>query len=100
MLRPKAILETFLYAEDLEATSTFYKAVLHLAPVHIDNRMCALRVSEENFLLLFKAGAPKEAIPVPGGEIPPHDGDGPMHVAFSINPSDVSLWTQHLQAIL
>ena len=34
----------------------------------------------------------------PGGSIPPHDGQGPMHVAFSISPDELAAWQEHLQA--
>lgn len=97
MLRPKAILETVLYVDDLETTADFYETVLQLTPVHNDDRMHALRVSDENFLLLFKMGATTETVSVPGGEIPPHDGKAPIHLALTIDKADTAAWSERLR---
>jgi catechol 2,3-dioxygenase-like lactoylglutathione lyase family enzyme len=98
MPRPKANLETVLYVDALEAAARFYLSVLQLGHVHGDDRMQALRVSDQNLLLLFRTGATREPVEVPGGVIPPHDGDGPMHVAFAIDAGDVAPWLERLDA--
>ncbi len=98
MLRPKAILETVLCANDLQKTVSFYKDVLSLEPIYADKRMAALRVSDENFLLLFKASGTTEPIEVGDGTIPSHDGSGPIHVAFSVSPSDMQFWVGRLRS--
>ncbi len=49
-------------------------------------------------LLLFRRGASLEAIPVPGGTIPPHDGEGPLHVAFAVAAEALEQWEKHLAA--
>jgi catechol 2,3-dioxygenase-like lactoylglutathione lyase family enzyme len=33
---------------------------------------------------------------MPGGTIPPHDGDGPVHVAFSIAGDTLPAWEARL----
>ena len=33
---------------------------------------------------------------LPGGTIPPHDGAGPVHVAFSIAAEDLAAWESRL----
>jgi len=33
---------------------------------------------------------------VPGGTIPPHDGSGPMHIAFAMQTAEVDDWETHL----
>ena len=97
MLSPKAVLETVLYVDDLDAAAAFYEMLLQLAPVHSDERMKVLRVSEQNFLLLFKTGATKAPISVPGGTIPAHDGSGRMHVAFSVGDEEMVSWSERLR---
>jgi len=98
LLRPKAILETVLYVDDLDRTSAFYERVLNLEPVHADDRMRVLRVSAQNFLLIFQTGATRDPIEVPGGRIPPHDGTCGMHVAFAVARRDRAAWLNRLQA--
>ena len=97
ILCPKAILETVLYVDDLDEAGAFYRDVLRLTPVHSDARMQALRVCDENFLLLFRRGATTEPVVVSGGDIPPHDGSGSMHVAFSMDKKDAALWPPRLE---
>ncbi|MFW5642002.1 MAG: VOC family protein [Roseicyclus sp.] len=96
-LRPDAVLETVLYAENLEAVSDFYGWVLNLPLVHEDGRMKAHRVSAQSLLLLFRSGASRRPVPVPGGTIPPHDGAGGMHVAFAVAPGAMASWRRRLR---
>ena len=35
---------------------------------------------------------------LPGGTIPPHDGHGPLHVAFAVAAADLPAWEQRLAA--
>jgi catechol 2,3-dioxygenase-like lactoylglutathione lyase family enzyme len=46
--------------------------------------------------LLFPEGGSLQPIETPGGLISPHDGQGPMHIAFSISPDELEDWQQHL----
>jgi catechol 2,3-dioxygenase-like lactoylglutathione lyase family enzyme len=48
-------------------------------------------------LLLFKRGATLETVVTPGGNIPPHDGHGPLHIAFAIAELDYEVWRSRLQ---
>lgn len=96
-IRPRAILETVLYVDDLDAASDFYATVMNLVLVHEDHRMKVLRVTDRNFLLLFKTGAAGEPIDVGGGTIPAHAGTGRMHVAFSVGRGDLEAWERRLQ---
>lgn len=97
-LRPRSILETALYVDDLDRAAEFYESLLRLMPVHQDDRMKVLRVSGRNFLLLFRSGTADLPIEVPGGTIPPHDGSGALHVAFAIGPGEVPAWSRRLAA--
>ena len=92
-----AVLEIALYVDDLIRSVEFYQHVLGFRPTSEPaGRMCALAVTPDQVLLLFKKGASVEATVTPGGIIPPTDGDGSLHVAFSIPASAFEAWQSHL----
>jgi catechol 2,3-dioxygenase-like lactoylglutathione lyase family enzyme len=90
------VLETALYVADLERAASFYSEVLCLTCLHEDHRMRAYDVGGNGVLLLFPEGQSLQPIETPGGSIPPHDGSGPVHVAFSIQAEELSEWQRHL----
>ena len=49
-------------------------------------------------LLLFPRGGSLETVHMPGGTIPPHDGAGPLHVAFAIAKDALPQWEERLSA--
>jgi catechol 2,3-dioxygenase-like lactoylglutathione lyase family enzyme len=49
-------------------------------------------------LLLFLRGSTLETVHIPGGWIPPHDGHGPLHLAFAIAMDALPAWEAHLAA--
>jgi catechol 2,3-dioxygenase-like lactoylglutathione lyase family enzyme len=61
-------------------------------------RMHAFDVGGQGVLLLFPKGQSLHPIETPGGLIPPHDGSGPVHVAFSITAEELEAWQSHLEA--
>ena len=91
------VIETALYVEDLARSQTFYQGLLGftvaMEPV---DRMVVLNVTDDQVLLLFKKGASAEATVLPFGTIPPTDGDGHLHLAFGVSPSDIDVWEQRL----
>jgi catechol 2,3-dioxygenase-like lactoylglutathione lyase family enzyme len=91
------VVETCLYVDDLERAERFYQDVCDFKKLIGDERFCALSVADHDVLLLFVKGATREAIATPGGQIPPHDGDGALHVAFSIPGSSWASWLRHLE---
>lgn len=91
------VLETVLYVADLERAAAFYGEVLGLPCIHSDHRMRAFDVGGNGVLLLFPERGSLEPIETPGGSIPPHDGSGPVHVAFSIDTHELAAWQEHLQ---
>jgi catechol 2,3-dioxygenase-like lactoylglutathione lyase family enzyme len=88
--------ETALYVEDLERAMTFYREVLGLDALVVESRFCALDVAGRHILLLFTRGASFEGTELPGGTIPPHDGSGRIHAAFSVDASELAAWESHL----
>jgi hypothetical protein len=49
-------------------------------------------------LLLFLRGHSLETVQLPGGTIPPHDGNGPVHITFSIAADELAVWEERLKA--
>jgi catechol 2,3-dioxygenase-like lactoylglutathione lyase family enzyme len=91
------VLETALYVDDLERAARFYEDVLGLSALTSDRRFRAYAVGSRSVLLLFQRGATLETVVLPGGTIPPHDGHGPLHVAFAIAAAELAAWQRRLE---
>ena len=91
-----AVLETALYVADLKRSVSFYQTIFEFETLFADERLCALNVSDKQVLLLFLKGASNEPTNASGGVIPPHDGDGNLHVAFSIRANELNEWESWL----
>jgi catechol 2,3-dioxygenase-like lactoylglutathione lyase family enzyme len=91
------VLETALYVDDLGRAAGFYADILGLAPLYADERLRAFAVGGRSVLLLFRRGASLETMRMPGGTIPPHDGSGPLHVAFAIAADELAQWEERLR---
>jgi len=92
------LLETALYVDDMERALGFYRDLLGLAMLGVSDRGCALVAGERQVLLLFRRGATAAGAATPKGWIPPHDGSGPVHLAFAIDREELPLWEEHLAA--
>jgi catechol 2,3-dioxygenase-like lactoylglutathione lyase family enzyme len=90
------LLETALYVEDLERAARFYEEVMGLASLTGDTRFRAYDVAGRSVLLLFKQGGTLETVRMPGGTIPPHDGQGPVHIAFAVAAEALAEWERRL----
>ena len=90
------VLETALYFDDLDAAQRFYEQVLELVPIFNDQRLHGYAIGN-TVLLLFQRGSSLDTIELPGGTIPPHDGAGPVHVAFSIAADERDVWEERLK---
>jgi catechol 2,3-dioxygenase-like lactoylglutathione lyase family enzyme len=90
------VLETALYVDDLDRAAHFYEGVLGLKPINKDQRFAGYDAGPRSVLLLFKRGSTLETVHMPGGTIPPHDGQGPLHIAFAIEADALPAWEQHL----
>jgi catechol 2,3-dioxygenase-like lactoylglutathione lyase family enzyme len=98
MPRLDGVLETALYADDLERAQRFYADILGLHPLFRDSRMCAFSVGGRNVLLVFQRGASLQTVRMKGGTIPPHDGSGPVHVAFAVGKDELPDWEERLRS--
>jgi catechol 2,3-dioxygenase-like lactoylglutathione lyase family enzyme len=95
-MKTGGILETCLHVGDLEAAIAFYQRLFGFEIMARDDRFCAFNVAPRDVLLLFKRGASTKPMSVPGGVIPPHDGQGRMHIAFAIAAQDLTGWESRL----
>ena len=90
------VIETALYIDDLARSIAFYRDILGLAALNQDTRFAAFDVGGRSVLLLFKRGATLETVHLPGGTIPPHDGHGPLHIAFAVTADELQAWEARL----
>ncbi|EIM27144.1 lactoylglutathione lyase-like lyase [Microvirga lotononidis] len=92
-----AVLETALYVDDLSRARAFYEEALGLKVLFGNQRMCAFDVGGKSVLLLFLRGASREDMSTPGGTIPGHDGQGPLHIGFAVSADELPAWESRLQ---
>src|ERR1700745_2279086 len=90
------VLETALYVDDLDRAAAFYAELLDLSSLHADERLRAFAVGT-SVLLLLRRGASLPHMTMPGGPSPPHDGRGPLHVAFAITADELVSWEERLR---
>lgn len=95
---PDRILETILYAVDLDAAEAFYARVLGLEPqARAPGRHIFYRVGTQ-MLLIFNPDA--TAIPPPPDArlpVPPHGAQGPGHICFAANAAEIEQWASRLR---
>ena len=95
--RLHGVLETALYVDDLGRAAGFYESVLGLTVLTSDARFRAYDVGGRSVLLLFQRGSTLKTVRLLGGTIPPHDGHGPLHIAFAISSSELAAWERRLE---
>jgi catechol-2,3-dioxygenase len=91
------LLETSLYVADLSQSKEFYQKIFGFDTLLEDGRMCALRVPGSGLLLLFKHDGSLHPSHTPGGLIPPHGGNGQIHLCFAIPLASLENWLAHLE---
>lgn len=97
-VRPSRVLETILYAEDLDAAEIFYRQVLGLDVfAKVIGRHIFFKLDDQ-MLLIFN---PKETVkpPVAGTKlpVPPHGAIGQGHVCFKASAEEIARWKSHLE---
>ena len=92
-----AILETVLYADDLDAAQAFYGGILGLELyARSGNRHVFFRC-EGQMLLIFN---PRESVkPAPPGAlpVPPHGATGAGHLCFKATAAEIEKWRERLE---
>lgn len=97
MEKINGIIETALYTENLERSTAFYRQVLGFETLAGDERFHAFSVAGNHVLLIFLKGVSRTPTPLPGGIVPPHDGEGPVHLGFSVNTGSLEAWENRLK---
>jgi catechol 2,3-dioxygenase-like lactoylglutathione lyase family enzyme len=91
-MSPTGVLETALYARDLQEAEAFYTAVLGLElESKVEGRHVFFRCGS-GMLLVFDPRATSQPGPVPA-----HGATGPGHVAFSVPEAELERWADHLR---
>jgi catechol 2,3-dioxygenase-like lactoylglutathione lyase family enzyme len=90
------VLEYGVYVDDVPRSVEFYRRIFGFEQLQGDDRFCALSVAGKQVFLIFKKGGTLQPMPLPGGVLPPHDGSGQLHFAFSIPEADLAAWEQRL----
>ena len=92
-MKLKAIIETAIYVDDLDAAEDFYRNILCLQVIGKEpGRHVFFRVGESSVLLAFLADATLK-----GDQLPPHGATGPGHFALGIGAESFDSWRQFLQ---
>lgn len=95
-LRPRGVLETALYVDDLDAAARFYGDVLGLAEhSREDDRHVFFRCGP-GMLLLFLPRASAKGAFIDDQLVPPHGAAGPGHAAFRVRGDELAEWRRRL----
>lgn len=95
-MTPTAILETVLYAADLDAAEAFYAGVLGLEKIaRAGNRHVFFRCGQQ-VLLVFN---PAETVKPPAAgalPVPSHGATGAGHLCFAATAGEIDRWRSRL----
>lgn len=92
------VLESALYADNLEETATFYAEVLGLEEIaRAEGRHVFFRAGR-GVVLLFRAAATRQP-PAPDARVPvpPHGTTGPGHLCFAGTAEEIEAWATTLR---
>jgi catechol 2,3-dioxygenase-like lactoylglutathione lyase family enzyme len=98
-MQPAAILESAVYADDLDAAEDFYGRVMGLERIaKVPGRHVFFRCGR-GVLLVFNAEATSSQ-PPPDAKlpVPPHGARGPGHLCFAANAEEIEVWKARLTA--
>lgn len=97
-MTPKGILETVLYASNLDAAEAFWRDALGLVPFSkLPGRQLFYRCGDQ-VLLIFN---PEETVKPPRDPrlpVPPHGARGEGHVCFRASNDEIDAWKAYLGA--
>ncbi|WP_299567749.1 VOC family protein [uncultured Sulfitobacter sp.] len=92
-----SILETALYVDDMERACRFYEDTMGLKPLLNKDRLSAYDVNGASVLILFLRGGTTQGVRADNGYIPPHDGRGELHMAFTCDHATLREWEAHFE---
>ncbi len=98
-MKVKAILETCLYATDLNEMEVFYKDVLGLVPFSkAEGRYLFYHCGQGVLLIFNPEKSSVQKIETNGSLIPRHGAKGAGHICFKIKNSEIPAWREWLLA--
>lgn len=98
-MTPSGILETILYAVDLDAAERFYRDALGLEPfAKSEGRHIFYRCGDQVFLVFNPEETTKPPAPGAPLPVPPHGASGQGHVCFRAGATEIETWRALLEA--
>jgi len=96
-MQPHGILETAVYAADLDAAEHFYGTILGMKRVaRVGNRHVFFACGQQMFLI-FNPQETRQPYRAGALAVPPHGAVGPGHFAFRVSADELKDWKQHLE---
>ena len=93
------VLETSLYAEDLDAADRFYGGVLGLERIaFVQGRHVFFRCGVGVVLIFDPRNTANQSTTVNGAPVPLHGARGAVHIALAMADDDLPAWRSHLEA--
>ena len=98
-MTPDGILESVVYADDLDAAERFYSHVLELPVVSREPGRHVFFRSGASMFLVFRPDVTASRVVLPGNvAVPAHGARGPGHVAFRVHEAELPGWRDRLKA--
>lgn len=98
MPAPRAILETALYAADLDAAERFYGGLLGLRRVARAGTRHVFYRCGPGMLLIFNPAETRRPASEGGLPVPPHGAEGQGHVCFAADAGELVAWATRFAA--
>jgi catechol 2,3-dioxygenase-like lactoylglutathione lyase family enzyme len=95
-MQPLRILETAIYARDLEAARRFYQDVFGLVLITRDPGRHVFFRCGASVLLIFDPAATSVPSRAGGSVVPAHGTHGPGHFALATREADLPAWRERL----
>jgi len=96
-MQPVGILETVLYARDLDATEVFYRDILGMEAFSKSTGRSLFYRCGNQVLLFFNPEITRQQSNPGGLPIPPHGAAGDGHVCFRASAAGIGAWKEKLE---
>ena len=97
-MKPGSVLETVLYATDIEAADRFYGKLLGLDVYWKSAGQTVMYKCGSQMLLIFNPDVTGHQKLDADPPVPAHGAKGPGHVCFGASRQEIDRWREHLQA--
>ncbi|MFO1088649.1 MAG: RdgB/HAM1 family non-canonical purine NTP pyrophosphatase [Hyphomicrobiales bacterium] len=97
-MRPRGVLETVVYAANLDAARDFYGRVLGLELKLEEPGRHVFFALGHQMVLVFNPDATRRGTPNPKFPVPGHGADGEGHICFAADAEELDQWIRALDA--